>query len=80
MRIRPKAGEHNANPRTVLDLLSRIQKYTAHIGDRTFYCTSKTTPGQLNLFDAPNLPRPGQKADVVSKCDSRVNNIDYLRD
>ena len=58
MRMRLKAGEHSASPRTALNLLSRIQKHTAHIGDHTFNTTSTTTPEQLDLFDALNLPRP----------------------
>ena len=58
MRMRLKAGEHSASPRTALNLLSRIHKHTAHIGDHTFNTTSKTTPEQLDLFDALNLPRP----------------------
>ena len=58
MRMRLKAGEHSASPRTALNLLSRIQKHTAHIGDHTFNTTSKTTPEQLDLFDVLNLPRP----------------------
>ena len=58
MRMRLKAEEHSASPRTALNLLSRIQKHTAHIGDHTFNTTSKTTPEQLDLFDALNLPRP----------------------
>ena len=58
MRMRLKAGEHSAGPGTALNLLSRIHKHTAHIGDHTFNTTSKTTPEQLDLFDALNLPRP----------------------
>ena len=58
MRMRLKAGEHSASPCTTLDILSRIQKHTAHIGDHTFNTTSKTTQEQLDLFDALNLPRP----------------------
>ena len=58
MRMRLKAEEHSASPRTALNLLSRFQKHTAHIGDHTFNTTSKTTPEQLDLFDALNLPRP----------------------
>ena len=58
MRMRLKAEEHSASPRTVLNLLYRIQRHTAHIGDHTFSTTSKTTPEQLDLFDALNLPRP----------------------
>ena len=58
MRMRLKANGHDASPRTALDLLARIQKHTAHIGERTFNGTSKTTPEQLDLFDALSLPRP----------------------
>ena len=57
MRMRLKAKGHSASPRTALDLLARIQKHTAHIGERTFNGTSKTTPEQLDLFDALSLPR-----------------------
>lgn len=58
MRMRLKAKGHGASPRTALDLLARIQKHTAHIGERTFEGTSKTTPEQLDLFDALSLPKP----------------------
>jgi len=58
MRMRLKAKGQTASPRTALDLLARIQKHTAHIGVRTFNGTSTTTPEQLNLFDALNLPKP----------------------
>jgi hypothetical protein len=58
MRMRLKAKGHDASPRTALDLLARIQKHTAHIGERTFNGTSKTTPEQLDLFDALSLPIP----------------------
>jgi len=58
MRMRLKAQRHNASPRTALDLLARIQKHTAHIGNRTFNGTSKTTQEQLNLFEAMGLKKP----------------------
>ena len=58
MRMRLKAGGHSASPRTALDLLARIQKHTAHIGTKSFHGTSKTTPEQLDLFAALNLPKP----------------------
>ena len=58
MRMRLKDRGHSASPRTALDLLARIQKHTAHIGARTFNGTSKTTPEQLDLFDALSLPKP----------------------
>jgi hypothetical protein len=58
MRLRLKAKGHAASPRTVLDLLARIQKHTTHIGDRTFNGASKTTPEQHDLFDALSLSKP----------------------
>lgn len=58
MRMRLKAKGHSASPRTALNLLARIQKHTAHIGERTFNGTSRTTPEQLDLFDALSLPKP----------------------
>ena len=58
MRMRLKAGGHSASPRTALDLLARIQKHTAHIEAKSFHGTSKTTPEQLDLFNALNLPKP----------------------
>jgi hypothetical protein len=58
MRMRLKAQKHSASPRTALDLLARIQKHTAHIGDRTFNGTSKTTQEQLDLYEAMGLKKP----------------------
>jgi hypothetical protein len=58
MRMRLKAKGHAASPRTALDLLARIQKHTAHIGDRTFKGASQTTPEQHDLFDALSLSKP----------------------
>lgn len=58
MRMRLKARGHQASPRTALETLARIQKHRAHIGNRTFNGTRKTTPEQLDLFDALGLPKP----------------------
>jgi hypothetical protein len=58
MRMRLKARGHSASPRSALSLLARIQKHTAHAGKRSFHGLSKTTPEQLDLFDALNLPKP----------------------
>jgi len=58
MRMRLKAKGNAASPRTALDLLARIQKHTAHAGNRSLHGISKTTPEQLDLFDAMNLPKP----------------------
>lgn len=58
MRMRLKARGHTASPRTALALLARIQKHTAHAGNRSLHGVSKTTSEQLDLFDAMNLPKP----------------------
>jgi Transposase DDE domain len=58
MRMRLKAKGHSASPRSALDLLARIQKHTAHAGNRTMHGISRTTSEQLALFDAMDLPRP----------------------
>jgi transposase len=58
MRMRLKAKGHRASPRSALSLLARIQKHTAHAGKRSFHGLSKSTPEQLELFDALNLPKP----------------------
>ncbi|MBY6058599.1 hypothetical protein KUV33_19370 [Leisingera daeponensis] len=55
---RVKAKGHSASPRTALDLLARIQKHTAHAGNRTLQGISRTTPEQLDLFEAMDLPKP----------------------
>ena len=58
MRMRLKARGHTASPRTVLDLLARIQKHRATIGEHVYTGTSKTTKEQLDLFGALELPKP----------------------
>jgi len=58
MRMRLEASGHDASPRTALELLSRIQKHTAHVGTRAFHGTSRTTREQLDLFTALDLPTP----------------------
>jgi len=58
MRMRLKAKGHTASPRTTLDLLARIQRHQARIGERTVDGLSTTTPEQLELFDTLSLPKP----------------------
>jgi hypothetical protein len=58
MRMRLKAKGHAASPRTALDLLARIPEAYRPYRRRTFNGTSKTTPEQLDLFDALSLPKP----------------------
>jgi len=58
MRMRLKAKGHSASPRTALDLLARIQRHKARIGERAIEGLTNTTPEQLELFDTLNLPKP----------------------
>ena len=58
MRMRLKAKGSSASPGTALDMLARIRKHTAHAGSRALHGISRTTPQQLELFDAMNLPKP----------------------
>ncbi|MCC5964441.1 MAG: IS1634 family transposase [Rhodobacteraceae bacterium] len=58
MRMRLKARGHSASPRTALDLLARIQRHQARIGDRSVEGLSTATSEQLELFDTLNLPKP----------------------
>ncbi|WP_233489361.1 IS1634 family transposase, partial [Rhodovulum sp. 12E13] len=58
MRMRLKARDHAASPRTALDLLGRIQRHQAKIGERSVDGLSSTTPEQLELFETLNLPKP----------------------
>lgn len=58
MRMRLKSKGHSASPRTALDLLARIQRHTAKIGERSVEGLSTKTPEQLELFDTLNLPKP----------------------
>ncbi|MCE6967500.1 IS1634 family transposase, partial [Cereibacter sphaeroides] len=58
MRMRLKAKGHTASPRTALDMLARIQRHRARIGERTVNGLSVTTPQQMELFDTLNLPKP----------------------
>ncbi|MDT8326627.1 MAG: IS1634 family transposase, partial [Roseovarius sp.] len=58
MRMRLKAKGHSASPRTALNLLARIQRHSAKIGERTLDGLSTTTTEQLELFDTLNLPKP----------------------
>ena len=58
MRMRLKARDHAASPRTALDLLGRIQRHQAKIGERSVDGLSSTTPEQLELFETLHLPKP----------------------
>ena len=55
MRMRLKAHGSEYSPRLALELLGRLQKHRATIGERTYTGTSKTTSEQLHLFEALRL-------------------------
>ena len=58
MCMRLKARGHSASPRTALDLLARIQRHQARIGERSVEGLSTTNPEQLELFNTLSLPKP----------------------
>jgi transposase len=58
MRLRLKAKGHAASPRTARDLLARIQRHHARIGERALGGLSTITSEQPEPFDALNLPKP----------------------
>lgn len=58
MRMRLKEHGSLLSPKTALEILSRIQQHTATVGDRAYSGISKTTPDQLDLFAALEVPRP----------------------
>src|SRR6056297_69850 len=58
MRMRLKAKGHAASPRAALDLLARIQRHQAKVGEHSVTGLSTTTPDQMELFDTLDLPKP----------------------
>lgn len=58
MRLRLKASGSTASPKTALQLLSRIQQHRALVGAKTYSGISRTTPEQLELFAALQVPIP----------------------
>ena len=58
LRMRLKASGSSVSPKTALELLGRIQKHRATIGERAYTGISKTTAEQLELFEAMSLPKP----------------------
>jgi transposase len=58
MRMRLKEHGSLLSPKTALEILSRIQQHKATVGDRAYSGISKTTPEQLDLFAALEVPRP----------------------
>lgn len=78
MRMRLEAKGHSASPRAALDLLARIQKHTAHTGERTFKGISRTQPEQLDLFDALSLPKPAQAPALWQSSQLEAEDINRL--
>ena len=58
MRMRLKAKGHNASPQASLDLLSRIHRHQFQVAETALEGTTKSSPEQLELFEALDLPKP----------------------
>lgn len=58
MRMRLKAYGCSLSPKTALELLNRIQQHRATVGDRAYGGISKTTPEQVDIFKALDVPTP----------------------
>jgi hypothetical protein len=58
MRMRLKAKGHSASPKTALEILAKVQRFTAYIGEKPFTGTTRTKPEQLSLFEALDVSKP----------------------
>ena len=58
MRMRLKAKGHSASPQASLDLLSRIHRHQFQVAETALEGTTKSSPEQLELFEALDLPKP----------------------
>jgi transposase len=58
MRMRLKEYGCRVSPKTALELLNRIQKHRVTAGDREYSGISKTTPEQIDIFKALDVPAP----------------------
>jgi hypothetical protein len=58
MRMRLKAKGHSASPKTALEILAKVQQFTAYIGDKPFTGITRTKPEQLSLFEALDVSKP----------------------
>ena len=58
MRMRLKEHGSSYSPKAALDLLRRIQQHKASVGPKEFTGISRTTPEQLDLFAALDIPAP----------------------
>ena len=67
MRMRLKARGHAASPRTALDLLARIQRHQAKIGERSIDGLSSTPPNSWSSSRPCTCPNPPDDPLVVTK-------------
>ena len=58
MRMRLKEYGCSLSPKTALELLNRIQQHRATVGNRAYGGISKTTPEQVDIFKALDVPTP----------------------
>lgn len=58
MRMRLKAHGSPHSPKTTLELLRRLQKHRVQLGQQRLTGIGKTTPAQLDLFNAIGIKKP----------------------
>ena len=58
MRMRLKANGSTHSPKTTLELLRRLQKHRVQLGQQRITGIGKTTPAQLELFNALGISKP----------------------
>lgn|SRR5574337_363385 len=58
MRMRLKAHGSTHSPKTTLELLRRLQKHRVQLGNQSLTGIGKTSPQQLDLFEALGINQP----------------------
>ncbi len=58
MRMRLKAHGSRHSPKTTLELLRRLQKHRVQLGEQHLTGIGKTSPQQLDLFEALGIDQP----------------------
>ncbi len=58
MRMRLKASGSTHSPKTTLELLRRLQKHRVQLGEQHLTGIGKTSPQQLDLFEALGIDQP----------------------
>jgi hypothetical protein len=56
--MRLKAKGHSASPKIALEILAKVQHFTAYIGEKPFTGTTRSTPEQLSLIEALDVSKP----------------------